>query len=106
MGKFDNIQVGDQVIVHHHWTEDTLETVDKVTKTTFTAGSFTYSKDTGWQRGGDRWTPNRADPATPEEILRVKAEALKRKYVNYLSKYKYDELPIEKLEEIYQIIKK
>lgn len=106
MDKFENIQVGDQVIVHQRWSGDSIETVTKVTKTTFTAGSRTFRKDSGWERGGDKWTPSHADIATEESMAKVMEGQMKAKYVRYFSSFNYGELPLDKLQEIYQIIKK
>ena len=107
MENFENIKVGDKVIIHYRWSNDYVEDVTKVTKTTFTAGGAVFRKDSGWERGGDKWTPKSAHVATEEKIEEIRKENLKRKYVSYLStKVKYEDLPLEKLQEIYDIIKK
>ena len=106
MENFDNIKVGDKVIVHTRWHGDLIETVKKVAKTTFSTDSATFYKNTGWQRGGDTWTPKRAELATEERAAEVMKAQRKVRLANYLRGFDFYSLPIEKLEEIYNLTKK
>lgn len=68
---FDDIKVGDQVIIPRG-EHGTLATVEKVTKTQFTAGGVRFMKADGTKYGsnGDTWSRicDWAKRATPEAI--------------------------------------
>ena len=89
MAKFDDIKVGDQVIIKpggyasgysRNWY---LVTVQRVTATQFVADGCRFTKG-GWKVGGSTYHAARADVATPELIQRVEAEQLYRKAQNEL----------------------
>ena len=56
MENFDNVQVGDKIIVHRmHWG-NSIVTVTKVNKASFEAGGTLYYKKNGWAKGADAWS--------------------------------------------------
>ena len=76
---FDDIAIGDQVILDNSYRRDQrLLTVSKVTKTQFTAydnkGEIRFLKN-GRIHGTrhDTWHPRRARPASPEDIANLEA---------------------------------
>lgn len=84
MAKFDDIKVGDQVIVKTggyasgysgNWY---LATVERVTATQFVADGYRFTKR-GWEVGRTGSYAARADVATPELIQRVEVEQRYRK---------------------------
>ena len=76
MTQFENIAVGDQVIVHsgsYNGRRARAWTVSRVTATRFTAGGVQFTKR-GFQVGGCGDWSAIAEPATPERIAKVVAE--------------------------------
>lgn len=85
MAKFDDIKVGDQVIVKpsgygRNWY---LATVERVTATQFVADRCRFTKR-GWEVGRTGSHAARADVATPELIQQVQAEQRYRNAQNEL----------------------
>ncbi len=76
MTTFNDIAVGDQVIVRsgsYGERRDYVRTVERVTATQFTAGGRRFTKR-GWQVGGLGHWDAEAEPATPERIAKVTAQ--------------------------------
>lgn len=76
MERFDDIKVGDQVIISPGSFGKRcrkLVTVERVTATQFVAGGCRFTKR-GWEVGGDIYHATTADVATPDLIQQVEAE--------------------------------
>lgn len=85
MAKFDDIKVGDQVIVkpHGYGRNRYLATVERVTATQFVADGCRFTKR-GWEVGRSTYHGASADVATPELIQQVEAEQRYSKAQNEL----------------------
>lgn len=75
MATFDDIKVGDQVIVKSggYNSRRQLATVERVTATQFVAGGYRFTKR-GWEVGSTGYHATTADVATPDLIQQVEAE--------------------------------
>ena len=62
--RFPDIKVGDQVIIDGR----VIAQVERVTKTQFTANGRRFMRKGGYEYGGDYWHPQKAVPATPEQL--------------------------------------
>lgn len=102
-----NLKVGDKVIVHYAgrgFVPRSVQIVTKINKTTVVVGRDLYSL-AGVSRGGDAWSKTYIFPYTEEEENKILLEEEHRKLQFYLSnRVKWDDLPIEKLREIYKIV--
>lgn len=80
MAQFDDIKVGDQVIVnpHGYGRNRYLATVERVTATQFVADGCRFTKR-GWKVCHSTYLSARADVATPELIQQVQVEQRYRK---------------------------
>lgn len=88
---FDNIKVGDKVIVCTNWGKR-VGTVDHVTPKRFKVEGSTYNKSDGLEYGNG-WSVNRClypTDALLEEIVRTKQFAMMRKKLNNVNVSKYD----------------
>lgn len=71
MGIFDSLVVGDKVIVvdcGFGSPRRTVQRVAKVTNTTFSTFSGTFSKKSSKKHGSSDWHPTFAEEATPENL--------------------------------------
>jgi len=72
---FADVKVGDQVIVDPPAPGRRIVChVERVTATQFTAGGYRFTKNNGWQLGGDAWHFATVKHATPELIAIVQLE--------------------------------
>lgn len=105
MEKFDDIKVGEKLIMSRLWYDPQVVTVEKVTKATFTANGVVFNKSDGYQRGGDSYTKWHVYTATEEQLSKAERDATTKRYANYLKNFDYSKLPLEKLQEIYNLTK-
>ena len=109
MAEFENVKIGDKVVISRHFGGRSIATVKKVNKTSFVVdcGNYdmTFMMLSGKEKGGDKWTPTYAYPATEEIIEKVKKENRKAKYIYIIRKCKFEDLSYETLEQIYNLIK-
>lgn len=106
MENFEDIKVGEKLIMNRLWYDSQVGTVEKVTKTTFTVNGIVFNKNSGRQRGAyDSYSYWYVSRATEEQLARIKMETATKNYVNYLKKFDYSKLPFEKLQEIYKLTK-
>jgi hypothetical protein len=101
---FENIKVGDWVVIHSRYG-DTVEEVKKVNKATFSAGGVLFYKRHGWERSGDPWNHRWAELGTPKKLSKVRKEEKTRNMVNYLMNFPYSNLDYETLEQVFDILK-
>lgn len=106
MEKFDDIKVGDRLIMSRLWYDSQVGIVEKVTKATFTIKGIVFNKDGGKQRGAhDSYSYWYVRKGTEEELANVERNATTKKYADYLKNFDYSKLPLEKLQEIYNLTK-
>lgn len=84
MTNFDNIQVGDKVIIETRYGRS-IGTVDKVTKLYFFVGSRKYKKTNGYEPG-DSWTYSFAKPYDAVEAMEIIRVNLNKKIANHITK--------------------
>ena len=106
MEKFDDIKVGEKLIMSRLWYDPQVVTVEKVTKATFTANGIVFNKNTGSQRGAhDSYSYWQVSRAAEERLAQVERESVTKKYASYLKNFDYSTLPLETLKEIYKLTK-
>ena len=110
MENFEDIKVGDQVILNHRFNEAQLVKVAKVNKTTFVIdfGNYTqkFRLSDGMEYGGNTWSHWYAIRPTPERLQKYYEEKQRSKFLYACRNCRFDSLSTEKLKEIYEIIKK
>ena len=84
MTNFENVQVGDKVIIENRYGRS-IGTVDKVTKLYFFVGSRKYKKING-SEPGNSWTFSWAKPYDAVEALDVARVNLNKKIANHIAK--------------------
>ena len=108
MADFENVKIGDKVIIKHHYAGNSIATVKKVNKITFVAdcGNYdmTFMKSSGREKG-ETWTPAYAYPATEEMIEKVRKENKKANYIHAIHGCRFEDLSYDVLEQIYNLIK-
>lgn len=105
MDKFENVKVGDRVIVHEKFGRLSVGEVTKVNKVSFVVENSrtksTYNKIDGYSRGGDIWTHTFVEHATEEKIKAVEEEDRRQNYIFFLkNRVNWSDLPTESLEKI------
>ena len=109
MGTFEDVKVGDSVVISHHLGTRFIAEVKRVNKTSFVVdcGNYemSFTKIGGKERGGDTWSSAYAYPATEELVEKVNMENRKEKYIRVCRNCKFEDLPYEVLEQIYNLIK-
>lgn len=110
MENFEDIKVGDQVILNHRFNEAELVKVTKVNKTTFVIDFGNYTKkfrlNDGIEYGGNTWCHWYAIHPTPERLQKYYEDKQRSKFLYTCRNCRFDDLSTEKLKEIYEIIKK
>lgn len=109
MAEFENVKIGDKVVISRHFGGRSIATVKKVNKASFVVdcGNYdmTFMTLSGKEKGGDSWTPTYAYPATEELIEKVRKENRKANYIYAIRNCKFEDLSYETLEQIYNLIK-
>ena len=105
--KFEDVKVGDTVIISSPW-EKTIDEVVKVTKTTFCTEKARFRRDDGRLWGTSRdYCTRYAKKATEDDIQELRNEITRQKYyfqVKGVLEHHYPSL--EDLKEIRSILKK
>lgn len=93
MEKFDDIKVGDKVVVVNRYRKE-IATVDKVTPKRFKIGNTTYSKSDGYEYGAKwsySWCQHVTDELCEEIARNEQFEKMRRKLSNIrLGSYNYE----------------
>lgn len=125
MKHFEDVKLGEQVLIRRMWLGTFIGKVTKVNKATFevtypdppryddescgATGTVKFNKATGYQWGNSNGTYRwHADRATEEEISKIRLEDEIREYAMYLSRVgfnTYANMPYETLKNIYQLVK-
>ena len=107
MDKFENIKIGNKVIVWNRHYDKQVASVIKVNKTSFICQcdgftiTFTFS---GRERGGDAWSSWYCDVWTQEMEDKIIERDKKIKYIKYLKKLIDTEINSYSVEEIESIL--
>lgn len=110
MDNFENVKVGDKVIIHTRYGAD-VATVSKVNKATFQvtrSDGYAYGlfrKSSGSKQSNDIWSICYATYATPEDIQKVSQEKRRVELSYALKKVDYNKVPLATLERVYNILK-
>ena len=106
--KFEDVKVGDTIIISSLWDEKTIDKVVKVTRTTFCTATARFRRDDGSLWGISRkYCTRYAKKATEEELQELRIEVTRQKYyfkVKGLLEHHYPSL--EDLKEIHSILNK
>ena len=125
MKHFEDVKLGEQVLIRRTWLGTFIGKVTKVNKATFevtypdpprhddlscgVTGVVKFNKATGYEWGNShgsyKWY---ADRATEKEINKIRFEDEIREYATYLSGIGFDayaNMPYETLKNIYQLVK-
>lgn len=105
MNEFENLKVGDLVIVSGS-SADKLSKVMRVTKAQILVDSRHYWKRNGSLVGGNDWRYGRIKPATDEDIERINKRKQKDKLIAFIRKVAWFNLTLESLETICDVVKK
>lgn len=101
MNNFDDVQVGDKVILEGDSFLG-IYPVIKVTKTTFTAHDYVINKSTGCQKLS-AWHFIQAQKGTPEAIAKVLPIIKHKNRVKIAKTINFEALSLEQLEKIIEI---
>ena len=125
MKHFEDVKLGEQVLIRRMWLGTFVGKVTKVNKATFevtypdppryddlscgATRTVKFNKATGYEWGNSNGTYRwHADIATEEEISKIRLEDEIREYAMYLSRIDfntYANMPYETLKSIYQLVK-
>lgn len=104
--KFENIKIGDEVLLIERYSEESLQKVDKVTKTRFEVRGYTFTKD-GKEYGGSRYSYGVVKLLTEDEkkefLNKEKEKHKRRMTVSDFEKIRFKELSTDKLLKIIEI---
>lgn len=106
MNEFENLKVGDKVIVGGVYINRRICTVEKVTKRFIIVEGTKYSRTYGWVSGCSGYASNHIRPATEEDIKRVEEETEKRQTVRFLKDAKFEKFSFETLKSICELVEK
>ena len=84
MTNFEDIQVGDKVIVESRYGRH-IGTVDKITKLYFYVGSYKFKKENGYETG-QSWCKAFAKPYDVVEAMEIIRVNLNKKIANHIAK--------------------
>ena len=112
MEKFENIKVGDKVIVRDNCgygdSIDKIATVTKVNKCSFNcetkAGSKYTFKLNGIEKSDNVWHKSHCFEYTEDEANRIKEENLRRCLISNFEKFDFKQLSTDTLKKINQLI--
>lgn len=105
MDNFEDIKVGDSVIVHGFGDSLKLAKVTDVNKSTFKADGRLYNKKDGDARGRERYDINYCTKATPELISEINRKKEVSGMIRYLNAANYANLNYETLKRVYDFVK-
>ena len=82
MTNFEDIQIGDKVIIENRYGRS-VGTVDKITKLYFFVGSNKFKKENGWQPG-QSWCKSIAKPYNVVEAKEITRVNLNKKIASHI----------------------
>lgn len=105
MENFEDVKVGDMVIIHNRYGNDVCE-VERVTTTLFVAGRQKFRKSDGIMSGKYGFYKPYATKATPELIEKTKKEKIMFKYLREVNSFHdWDKLSFDELEQVSNVIR-
>ena len=104
MKELKDLQVGDEV-AFLRLSSRTLAKVEEVTDTQLVVNGIHFSKETGWNINKEGGRLFHISVPKEEEIESLRIETMKRFIGNFFCGFKMYRLPVDKLEQIYNIIK-
>lgn len=102
---FNDIKVGDTVIIKGSNISPTVATVSKVNKVTFVAANITFRKAGGFEYGGNTWYHKWAETATEEKIAEIRLATMRRNALSFIMNYNFSLLPDDELFKLYAQLK-
>ena len=104
MKELKDLQVGDEVIIYSVFRH-TIGIIQKITKTQITVNGIKFRRETGIQISSDRWNTQQLCVPTEADMAKIKADEHRRKLQCFITNYDFKKLSIEKLKQVYNIIK-
>lgn len=104
MKELKDLQVGDEVVIYGGF-QHTIGAIQKITKTQITVNGVKFRRDTGMRISSDRWNTQQLCVPTEADVAKIKADEHRRKLQYFIANYDFKKLSIEKLEQVYNIIK-
>lgn len=99
-----DLKEGDKVVVYKRWG-DSINVIEKVTKTQIVVNGTKYRRESGSQIGGSVWYSSRIGICTKEEENRIRSQISVNRMKRFIKEYDIDSLSYKKLEKIYNILK-
>ena len=109
MSDISNLQVGDTVLIGVTWSDAKIAAVvEAVTKTSVKVNDRLYNKKNGYPRGLGTWEVNHTYVQPYDEVIYKKwlAQKEKNKIVKLLQDTRFQNLPVEVLQEILAVLEK
>lgn len=102
MKEFDNLVVGDKVIVYDKYNNKKIDVVKRVTKTLVVVNNIRYRKSNGTQYGVYGLFSGRIGvPKDEEQIKAIELEYRKRIIIHRIHNLNLNDYPLEVLEKVY-----
>lgn len=102
MKEFDNLVVGDKVIVYDKYNNKKIDVVKRVTKTLVVVNNLRYRKSNGTQYGVYGLFSGRIKiPKDKEQIKTIELEYRKRIIIHRIHNLNLNDYPLEVLEKVY-----
>ena len=101
--KYENVKVGDEFLLENNIHEFIVK-VTNVTPKRFECGNYTFSKDTGNQIGGSKWSWVRFSTMTEEQRQQKLDQREKNILVKKLREVEYSKINLIDLREILIIV--
>ena len=104
MKELKDLVAGDDVLVVGRSCRR-IAKIDKVTKTQIVVDNAKFRRDSGWQRGSDRWNLRKISVPTEKDISDVEEENLRKALIYVISSSDFERLSTDELKQVYNIVK-
>lgn len=104
-----NLKIGDEVIIHYggirHGVLPKISNVEKINKVTVSVNGILYNIKDGFERGRDHWSYRYITECTIEKKADLAVRYERADILTEIAQTKWSEMPIEKLREVFAIIR-
>ncbi len=104
MNEFEQLKVGDEVILRRQFHADAAVKIDRITATQICASHWRFNRDTGRQIGGDRWSKVHLKIATPEGLSAIREIQERVNIIHAAREQELQKLALDQLRRINAII--
>lgn len=106
MNEFENLKVGDLVVVHVSYSGDCLRKVERVIRTQIVVGGTHYWKKNGLLVGREEWCHGYIRRATEKDIEFFNKVKKKNELIAFIKKVAWCNLSLDSLQIICDVVKK